>query len=263
MEEVTFPMIEEQPVSWGHYRDLHAADRYKAIVDRDSGKLFSIVSKDYRVIRHERAIDEIEGLIHDNEDLGHPTITTSFYNDRGRMCRRYRFKTVTVEISPGDKLHPELQLYNSYDVSWPLIVILGAYRLVCKNGLVVRKTLFQFKKRHVVEFERMDFRKQVTTTLERFEKQVKTWRKWGTLPLSLDTYGKVMEAMDLGKRATEEVEEKVNDDFDGFLTDGFPQITVWLFYNILTWYITHQAVSLNHRVELENRLRKAVSYFDA
>lgn len=91
MEEITFPEIEEQPVSWGYYRDLHDANRYKAIVDRDTGKLFSIVSKDYKLIRHEEAIDEIEDLIYDNEDLGNPTIKTSFYNEGGRMCREVPF----------------------------------------------------------------------------------------------------------------------------------------------------------------------------
>jgi hypothetical protein len=72
-----------------------------------------------------------------------------------------------------------------------------------------------------------------------------------------------MEAMDFGKRATEEIEDQVDEDFEGFLTNGFPQITVWLFYNIIAWYITHKAVSLNHRVELENRLRRAINYFNA
>jgi len=70
MEEVTFPQIEEQPVSWGYYRDLHDADRYKAIIDRDTGKLFSIVSKDYKLIRHEEAVDEIEELTGKSREIG-------------------------------------------------------------------------------------------------------------------------------------------------------------------------------------------------
>ena len=263
MGEIIFPEIVEQPVMWGYYRDLHDADRYKTIVERDTGKLFSIVSKEYKLIRHEQAVDEIEGLIYGNEDLGDPTIKTSFYSDGGRMCRRYRFEKVAVEIEPGDNLHPELHLYNSYDVTWPLIVVLGAYRLVCTNGMVVVKTLFRFKKRHVLELERMNFKKDVSTVLARFESQVKTWREWRTRPISLENYDKVMNTMDFGKKATEQIESKVNEDFEGFLFRGYPQITAWLFYNILTWYITHRAVSLNHRVELESRLRRAIVHFNA
>ncbi|MEA2013873.1 MAG: DUF932 domain-containing protein [Thermodesulfobacteriota bacterium] len=261
MEEVTFPNIVEEPVMWGYHKELHQAHKHKAIVDFNTGKLFSIVSKDYKLIRHEEAIEEIEDLIYDNEDLGKPTIKTSFYNDGGRMCRSYRFLKVPVKINPGDDLCPELHLYNSYDVTWPLIVVLGAYRLVCKNGMVVRKTLFRFKKRHVLELERMNFKEDVSTVLTRFDSQVKTLRGWRTRPISLETYDEIMNTMEFGKDATEEIESKVNEDFEGFLFRGYPQITAWLFYNILTWYATHKAVSLNHRVELENRLRRAISYF--
>jgi len=255
MAKITFPEIEEQPVSWGYYRDLHDADRYKAIVDRDTGKLFSIVSKDYKVIRHEQAIDALEDILYGTQDLGTPFVTTSFYNDGGRMRRTYRFKDIAVDISQGDKVYPELHLFNSYDVTWPLIVLLGAFRVVCSNGLVVGNKFYQLRKRHVVQLEQMDFRGQV------FQKQVKTWRKWETQALSLDTYHKVMEAMSLGKRATETIENMVSEEVEGFLTDGYPRPTVWVFYNLLTWFVTHNTVSLNHRVELENRIRRAVEHF--
>jgi len=85
--DVTFPQIEEQPVLWGYYREFHNADRYKAIVDRDTGRLFSIVSKDYRIIRHEQAIDELEDILYGAEDLGIFSAKTEFFNDEGRMCR--------------------------------------------------------------------------------------------------------------------------------------------------------------------------------
>ncbi|MBW2095691.1 MAG: DUF932 domain-containing protein [Deltaproteobacteria bacterium] len=261
MAEITFPEIEEQPVSWGYYRDLHDAGRYKAIVDRDTGKLFSIVSKDYKVIRHEQAIDALEDILYNTKGLGAPSVTTSFYNDGGRMRRTYRFKGISVDISQDDKIQPELHLFNSYDLTWPLIVLLGAFRFVCANGLVVGRKFYQLRKRHVVQLEQMDFRGQVTTALERFKKQVKTWRKWEKRALSLDTYQKVMEAMKFGKRATETIEDMVSEEVEGFLTDGYPRPTVWTFYNLLTWFVTHETVSLNHRVELENRLRRAVEHF--
>jgi len=40
--------------------------------------------------------------------------------------------------------------------------------------------------------------------------------------------------------------------------EGYPQPTIWAFCKVITWYITHRTVSLNHRVELENRLRRAM-----
>jgi len=42
---------------------------------------------------------------------------------------------------------------------------------------------------------------------------------------------------------------------EGFEDNGFPIMSLWIFFNILTWFITHRAASLNHRVEMEKRLR--------
>jgi len=51
--KISFPEVVEQPVTWGYGRNLHQTDRYKAIVDPNAGKLFSIVSEDYmRIPRH-------------------------------------------------------------------------------------------------------------------------------------------------------------------------------------------------------------------
>ena len=55
-----FPQIIEQPVSWGPLGNTYQTDRYKAIVDANTGKLFAIVSQDYRLIRHEEAIEKVE-----------------------------------------------------------------------------------------------------------------------------------------------------------------------------------------------------------
>ncbi len=72
----------------------------------------------------------------------------------------------------------------------------------------------------------------------------------------------MMEHMRLGLRATEEVLRKMNQEAEGFDTDGFPILSGWGFYNLLTWHISRNTVSLNHRVEMENRLRAAIGYFN-
>jgi len=145
---VSFPKVSEVPVSWGEI-NLQRADKYKAIVNPESGKVYSIVSKDYKLLRHEDAVQRIESTINENLELGKHKTDTEFYNDGARMQRIYRFYEIPVEIKPGDTINPELQLFNSYDTSWPFIVILGAYRVVCSNGLVVGEKYLHLRKRHV------------------------------------------------------------------------------------------------------------------
>jgi hypothetical protein len=64
--------------------------------------------------------------------------------------------------------------------------------------------------------------------------------------------------MKFGKKAQEEIVQKIEHDSVGKDEEGFPITTFWVFYNIMTWYITHRAVSLNHQVELERRLRRSL-----
>jgi len=260
-EEISFPEIVEQPVMWGYYRDLHQADRYKAIVDSNTGKVFSIVSRDYRLIRHEEAVEQIERAISKTPELGEYRFKTKFYNHGGRMRRTYFFSDILVEIEREDEVNLELHLFNSYDVTWPFIVILGAFRFVCENGLVIGKEFFLLRKRHVYKLKQIGIEEQVSTTIKRFSLQAEQWKEWANQPMTETTYNQVMNTMEFGKKALKEIRMHLSQDSVGYDYNGIPIISVWLFYNVLTWYITHKAASLNHKVEMENRLRKAIQGF--
>jgi hypothetical protein len=256
----SFPHVTEQPVTWG--KDyLRSADHYKAVVDSETQTVFSIVTTSYRLIRHEEAIGEIERAITKASMFGSYEISTSFSPDGGRMRRTYRFPEISVRISGGDIVNPELHLLNSYDGTWPLMVILGAFRLVCKNGLVVQDTFLCFRKRHIVQLDQIYLEEEVSTALRRFELQTEQWKRWLAYQLTPKTYGRVMKAMRFGKKARQGIEHRIVQEAEDVDQNHFPIISIWLFYNILTWHITHRAVSLNHRVAMENRLRAALAYF--
>ena len=255
-----FPRIIEEPVSWGPPGNTRNAGRYKAIVDANTGKLFSIVSKGYQLIRHEEAIKKVERALGRTRDLGCAgIIETGFYNDGGRMRRTYRFTEISVEISKGDIVHPELHLFNSYDVTWPFTVLVGAFRFVCGNGLVIGRKFMQLKKRHVFELDRINLEAEISTAMKRLLLQTQEWKRWMNHQLTEPSYNKIMKAMKLGKQATEEVEKKFYQETGDRDDSGFPIITLWAFFNVLTWFITFRAVSLNHRVEMEGRLRAAMA----
>lgn len=256
-----FPSVVEQPVMWSGKGTVHDAKKHKAIVDEKTGKLFSIVSKDYRVIRHEAAIGMLEEAIYQVEALRKYNVRTFFHNGGGRMLREYAFEGHEIAIQPGDLIRPTLYLRNSYDLSWPLEVYLGALRLVCENGLVAGIGLFQFRKRHVQELENLRLDQEVTSALKRFSKQAEVWRKWTETRLTRRLYDQVMEVMAIGPKAMEDIHYRMDQGSGDGDPEGFPIITLWVFFNLLTWYITHRVVSLNHRVELERRLRRAIINF--
>lgn len=249
-----FPMVAEQPVFCGSKAKSWTADNHKAIVDLATGKVFSIVSQDYRLIRHEDAIEFIEGAIQKNPELGAYITTTSFYNDGGRMLHAFRFPGISVQIDRGDSVSLELHLFNSYDMTWPVVVLLGAFRLVCANGLVIGKKYYQFRKRHVFRLEDIGLEANLERSIGRFTLQAKEWRKWAEIPMTMAVYDRVMRSMQFGVQAAGEIEERIWNE-NGYPQGNAPLVTLWAFYNVLTWYITHRVASLNRRVEVENKLR--------
>jgi hypothetical protein len=257
---VSFPEVSELPVSWCEL-NFQRADKYKAIVNPEISKVYSIVSNDYKLVRHEDAVKRIESAIDENPELGKYITSTKFYNHGGRMCRTYRFYKKSVEIKKGDTINPELHLFNSYDVTWPFIVIIGAFRFVCANGLVVGDKYLYLRKRHVYHFAQMDIGEQVSTALKRFNMQTKQWKRWTEIRLNKKIYDDVMKTMKFGKKAKKEIKERTAREVEDYTDNGFPIMNLWIFYNVLTWYITHWAVSLNHQVEMERRLRSAMRHF--
>ena len=260
--ESPYPVITEEPVSWGRKGErLTLAERHKAIVEANSGKVFSIVSQDYRVIRHENAIERVEEAINRVEALRNYVVRTFFYNDGGRMLREYTFEDHKIAIKPGDLVKLTLYLRNSYDLTWPLEVYLGALRLVCKNGLVAGIKLFKFRTRHVQTIENLPLKHEVTTALNRFAQQADVWKKWTDVQLTRKVHEKVMATMAMGEKAADDIRDSMDVQCRGWDKAGFPIVSLWVFFNILTWYITHRAVSLNHRVAMEERLRRAIMNF--
>jgi hypothetical protein len=255
-----FPKVIEQPVSWGSQNKPQTAKGYKAIVDSDTGKVFSIVSNDYKIITHQQAIEQIESIITTNKDLGSYDLKVNFFNDGGRMRCTFTFPRIAAEIAKGDIVNLQIHLSNSYDVTWPFTVILGAIRLVCTNGLVVGEKILHIRKRHVYELDNLNIDQSMATATKRFQKQTGKWKDLDQIPLNPATYKQVMKTMKFGKNAMEEIGYKIDQDTNGYNQDHFPVMSLWVFYNVITWYLTHRAASLNHRVEIEKRLRVAMVY---
>jgi hypothetical protein len=93
-------------------------------------------------------------VIEANEDLGACTVSIEFYNAFGRMRTAYCFHEIKVDLTEGDPVNPEIHLFNSYDVSWPFTLILGAFRMVCSNGLVIGKKFLHIRKPKPVKSEK-------------------------------------------------------------------------------------------------------------
>ena len=58
--------------------------------------------------------------------------------------------------------------------------------------------------------------------------------------MSPGNYNKVMTSMKFGKKATEEIEMRIFQEAEKYEHENdFPVMNLWVFFNILTWYIHH------------------------
>jgi len=94
--------------------------------------------------------------------------------------------------------------------------------------------------------------------MKRFRSQTNQWQKWTDRTVTEKDYKRILKVMKFGKNATMEIKARTIQEAEDLNDIGFPIMPLWIFYNIITWYITHRAVSLNHRVEMERRLRTAL-----
>lgn len=67
--------------------------------------------------------------------------------------------------------------------------------------------------------------------------------------------------MKFGKKAMDLIDNHIESEFPDTNLGQLPSISLWQFYNGANWYISHHAVSLNHRVALEGRLRDVIIVF--
>jgi len=119
------------------------------------------------------------------------------------------------------------------------------------------KNKVSHRKRHVYDFEQIDFEQQITSAMERFQSQTKQWKKWTSRILTEKDFKRILKVMKFGMNAMVEIKARTIQEAEDLNDNGFPIMPLWIFYNIIT-YITHRAVSLNHRVEMERRLRSAL-----
>jgi hypothetical protein len=207
------------------------------------------------------AIDFLDLELAKSSDLGRYEVKTYLPNDGARLVREYMFSERTVDIEKEDEVHPKLILYNSYDQFFSLTILLGAVRLVCKNGLVTGKVFFRMKRKHTCPLKEINIRKELSVAMKNFNMQAEVWKDWSKKLLPRRSFFKVMDVMSLGQQKTEVVSERLKSQSTGKDKEGFPIITIWNFFNLLTWHITHESVSINQRVIMESRLRKAIGCF--
>lgn len=146
-----------------------------------------VVSKDYALVPHTTVLDvAIQALdavkIAPSDVKAELKITE--YGERMALSLylpdKYRF-------DPGDG-HPmalRLECLNSVDGSTRFRALMGWFRFVCSNGLIIGVTRSDMRRRHVGNFQIQDIGKVLTSGVEESETEKKNFEKWRKTPITM------------------------------------------------------------------------------
>jgi hypothetical protein len=146
-----------------------------------------VVSKDYALVPHTTVLDVASKAL-DAAKIPPSDVKAELkiteYGERMALSLylpdKYRF-------DPGDG-HPmalRLECLNSVDGSTRFRALMGWFRFVCSNGLIIGVTRSDMRRRHVGDFQIQDIGMVLTSGLNEAEGEKRNFEKWRNTPVTL------------------------------------------------------------------------------
>ena len=225
--------VREQEIFTDNLENFHrdiAIPKRKVIIREDNNNILGVVSSKYGLLKHEDVINAFEQAL---VGIEHQRMIK--LNESGSsMFATFKLDNIKGEVEKGDFVSLQFVVKNSYDGSNALQVILGAFRLVCSNGLIVGKQLFTYSQRHIGSGSEI----QITILKEKINFLIAQFHN--TIPL-------------LSQMTEKKIDSNLIGMFDNKIIllpkylllkakeqyDKEEKKTVWTYYNSLTQAITH------------------------
>ena len=240
------PNVQPVNMAYGVIGEWHLSDKI-GVMNVETGKLLGMRSDKYRFVPHEVGLNFVEEMVIKHAAvLGDYDVNVALHNEGQRMKATFRFVDAKYEVRKDDTVNPTVEYWNSYDGSWAEKLTFGAYRLVCKNGLLVGEKFATTRAIHVGERPE-DFLLDIDKAVLNFEKQADLWKAWS------DTVAKKKDIEGVLVAFPDATQEKIIAAIEAL---GKPEsaVTIWELYNVLTQISTHETKSLQSRVNMEKTI---------
>lgn len=213
-----------------------------AVVRTDKELPLGVVSKKYALLPHADVVDGFRKVFAEEEVKE----SVRMSHDGARMHYEIQFPKIQVQVSPKDKMTMRIVVQNSYDGSKKLQIILGAFRLVCSNGMTIGRKFLSFDRRHIgnVELQIEAIKKQMVEIKENFKNTQPILQEMAKMHMPTPEAEKLFDRKRvhlpsyLLKEAAEEF-KKADDN------------SAWGVYNALTYAITHKMKKENPQAALK------------
>ena len=222
-------------------QDTHLSTEHKFIVREDTEQVLSCMSNEYKLVTNQEVFEKSSEVIKEFEG----TLTeTKIFGNGARARWRYRFPQ-TIKVGEDD-MHPEIIMGNSYDGTSQVYMMMGAYRLICSNGMIIGVTFGKFNNRHSVynpNVKQLDtvLPDMIRTAITAIENDLPELQN---IKLNPSDVSKIVELF-----PEQSIENLVQ-----YLLTNKPD-TYWDLVNACTWMSTH---ILNRKTEATHKLEQNV-----
>ena len=203
----------------------------KAVVAQYTGAVLGIVSTKYTLLNHTDVVEGFRKALKGEEYVE----TIKMAKNGAQLFATYSMPQHQVEVAKGDIVSMQFIVKNSYDGTNALHIMLGAFRLVCTNGMMIGKRFFTFTQKHIgSEAEAIDAGKlkgTVKTIADNFTKALPVMQTMSQTTVFHPSEYFEPKKVRIPKYLLEAAKESYESERDKSL---------WGVYNSLTWAITHR-----------------------
>ena len=142
-----------------------------------------VVSKEYALVPHTDVLDVVTEALESLESLEASlgaVWTELMLTEYGERMELSIYLPEEYSFDPGDghRLHLRLECFNSVDGSTRFRALMGWFRFVCSNGLIIGVTQTDVRRRHVGDIHLADVGKVLVAGIEVSEKEKDNFAKW-------------------------------------------------------------------------------------
>ena len=212
---------------------------YQAVVRTDTHQILGVHGADYKLVTNEEVFDAFDRALHRSVlNLDGMTVRDELSHQGARSIRTYIFPAHGVKIARvGDVVDLRLQVINSYDGSCAFSTLLGGYRLICTNGMVIGKTFSQSYARHTQGFNLSFILERLNQTIDVYCENTDQWQHWSRITV---TNGEVENVLKIFPQSNETLNERLLALYHEERQSLGP--TLWALFNALTHFSTHEKV---------------------
>lgn len=222
---------------------------HDCIFRSDNGSNLGVVSRDYKLLKHEYAINSVLEQF-DKKNIGVENVKSEITRNGARGFFTFNIPTESYNLAPmrkvGDIISPGFIISNSYDRSIRFGLQSFVYRLVCKNGMMAKDIIHNEKKRHIRTLQESEVTVKFINATENMKKEY--------FPAIKDFTQKEMKSTNFQKEINllpgwlqeESLSQLEEQNFISIIEEGkekdveiIKEFTIWDFLNTLTYSLTH------------------------